>query len=167
MLWGNLTLQAGLRFDQQKAQIQGGVTPANAVSPQVIPEIRYDESEELSYSIAEYHERLAHTPVDVPAYFDGDLKELFRQGPMPDEPGALAARDFLHTVRRSLVANIAYWTGLHEGIVRSLVEHFALRCELLGLWLRVEQREPLLMQLTAYATTLCMNKLYKGDFVIK
>jgi hypothetical protein len=50
MLFGNLTLQAGLRFDQQKAQIEGGVTPANAVSPQVIPEIRYDASEELSWN---------------------------------------------------------------------------------------------------------------------
>jgi len=126
----------------------------------------YDERDELSYSIAEYHERLAHAPVDVPAYFDGDLKELFHAGPRPSE-GTRDADAYLRSVRRAVVGNIGYWTGLHEGIVRSLLDHFAARCTALGLWLHADDHEATLVKLTAYATTLCMNRLYKGDFVIK
>lgn len=49
VLLGNFTLQAGLRFDRQDGQIQGGVTPVNTIIPDIIPEIQYDESEELSW----------------------------------------------------------------------------------------------------------------------
>jgi hypothetical protein len=49
MMLGNLTLQAGLRFDRQVGNIQGGVTPANAVIPDLIPEVRYGDSEDLSW----------------------------------------------------------------------------------------------------------------------
>ena len=66
-----------------------------------------------------------------------------------------------------LVNDIAYWTGLHESHVRSLFDHFIERSEALGLRVRAEEREPLLTKLTAYATTLCMNRLYKGDFIVQ
>jgi hypothetical protein len=126
----------------------------------------YDEREELSYSIAEYYRRLAYQPVEVPSYFDGDLKDLFERE-RPEGAAARPASAFLRDVRRQLVANISYWTGLHESIVRSLIEHFIARADALSLWLREDARERLLSELTAFATTLCMNRLYKGDFIIK
>ena len=51
--------------------------------------------------------------------------------------------------------------------MRSLVEHLAQRASALDLWLKKHEEVELLLQLTAYVTTLCMNRLYKGDFVIK
>ncbi|MDB4976486.1 MAG: hypothetical protein JWN48_4827 [Myxococcaceae bacterium] len=127
----------------------------------------YDDGQELAYSIAEYHQRQTYTPVDLPTHFDGDLRELFHSGaPTKDEPTRPAA-DLVHELRRSLVNDISYWTGLHEHIVRSLVEHFAQRCASMALWLYGSEREAVLTKLTAYATTLCMNRLYKGDFIIK
>jgi hypothetical protein len=130
-------------------------------------EVGYDASSELAYSMADYHRRLAHQSIDVPAYFDGDLRELFREGIPKGHSATLRAAEFVRSQRRTLVGNISYWTGLHEGIVRSLIEHFADRCEQLSLWLLEEEREELLSKLTVYATTLCMNRLYKGDFIIK
>lgn len=130
-------------------------------------DVLYDASEELSYSMAEYYRRVAHERIDVPAYFDGDLRELFRQGSHTGPAKTLHASEFVRAQRRSLVSNISYWTGLHERIVRSLIEHFVERCEKLELWLLEEERDDLLAKLTVYATTLCMNRLYKGDFVIK
>jgi len=128
----------------------------------------YDAGAELSYSLAEYHSRLAHRPVEMPAYFDGDLKELFHQGEPPaGERAVESADEWVSRQRRPLVAHISYWTGLHEGIVRSLIEHFAERCQSLRLWLYEDERDELLSKLTVYATTLCMNRLYKGDFIIK
>jgi len=37
MLWGNLTLQAGLRFDNQKAEAPAQTGPANALVPEYLP----------------------------------------------------------------------------------------------------------------------------------
>ena len=129
--------------------------------------IEYDASAELSYSMDEYYRRLSHQKIELPAYYDGDLKDLFHEG-VPDGAAATeSAHDFLLAQRRRVVGTISYWTGLHESIVRSLIEHFAERCDKLGLWLLQEEREELLVKLTAYATTLCMNRLYKGDFIIR
>jgi hypothetical protein len=133
--------------------------------PTVAPE--YDPRGELAYSIAEYHGRSAYRPVQLPAYFDGDLRELFHEGtPRVEAPTTLASA-FLRERRRALVSDIAYWTGLHEDIVRSLIEHFIERAAALALWLYTHEGVALAPRLTAYATTLCMNRLYKGDFVIK
>jgi hypothetical protein len=125
----------------------------------------YDDSQELAYTLDEYHRRVSYQPTQVPSYFDGDLRELFEHGPRPAD--ALAADAFLRELRRTLVSDIGYWTGLHESIVRSLIEHFAERARELGLWLRREQRDRLALRVASYATTLSMNRLYKGDFVIK
>jgi len=40
MLWGNLTLQAGLRFDTQKAEAGDQFGPRNALVPDFLPELR-------------------------------------------------------------------------------------------------------------------------------
>jgi hypothetical protein len=40
MLWGNLTVQAGLRFDRQKASAGDQFGPANSVIPEFLPELR-------------------------------------------------------------------------------------------------------------------------------
>jgi hypothetical protein len=49
MMFGNLTLQAGLRFDRQVGGIEGGTTPANAVAPANIPQITYAASDDLTW----------------------------------------------------------------------------------------------------------------------
>jgi hypothetical protein len=127
----------------------------------------YDDAHELSWSIADYHGRLAYQPVELPAYFDGDLKDLFESGTPPHDRPTRSAGAYLRAMRRTLVGNISYWTGLHESVVRSLIEHFIERADALGLWLRDDEREALTANLTVYTTTLCMNRLYKGDFITK
>lgn len=135
------------------------------VPPSITPE-GFTPGRELGTSLAEHYRRFGHHPVEVPAYFDGDLKDLFERGPVEGE-GFEPADRFLARHRRSLVGNIAYWTGLSESIVRGLIDHFIERSKLLNLWVREEAEPELLLELVAYATTLCMNRLYKGDFVIK
>jgi hypothetical protein len=121
----------------------------------------------LGTSLAEHYRRFGHRPVEVPAYFDGDLKDLFARGPKPENAEWEPADRFISRARRQLVGNISYWTGLNENIVRGLIEHFAERARALDLWLAPEDEQRTLLELVAYATTLCMNRLYKGDFVIK
>lgn len=141
------------------------VREVGRTEPLVAPE--YDAADELSWSVEDYHGKLAYEPVELPAYFDGDLKDLFETGEPPTEIEALHASEFLRSLRRSLVDDVSYWTGLHGSIVRSLIEHFIARSEALALWLVPDARPALSQNLTAYVTTLCMNRLYKGDFIIK
>lgn len=127
----------------------------------------YDGSGEIDYSIAEHYSYYGYRPVDLPAYFDGDLAEIFQTGQPPGEGEFEWAADFLLMHRRGLVWRIGYWTGVGERTIRSLVDHFIERCRTLKLWLRSTDSGRLLLELTAYTTTLCMNRLYKGDFIIK
>jgi hypothetical protein len=146
--------------------VDGIVKELGRVPPPVTAE-GFVPGRELGTSLAEHYRRFGHPRVEVPAYFDGDLKDLFERGPAPEGARWEPADRFLARYRRELVANISYWTGLNESIVRGLIEHFAERAKLLDLWVRPEEEQNLLLELVAYATTLCMNRLYKGDFVIK
>jgi hypothetical protein len=134
--------------------------------PRVTPE-GYVPGAELGTSLAEHYRRFGHRRVEVPAYFDGDLKDLFTRGPAPENAQWEPADRFISRARRELVGNISYWTGLNEDMVRGLIEHFAERARALDLWVQPGDEQRLLLELVAYATTLCMNRLYKGDFVIK
>jgi len=129
----------------------------------------YDLSkEELAYSVAEHYKKTLPPPVEVPAYFDSDLKEVFEcRVPRGKEREWQPAKDFLASHRREMVKDIAYWTGLSDANIRSLINHFIERAKALTLWVNPEKNQQVLVKVMALSTTLCMNKLSKGDFIIK
>jgi hypothetical protein len=128
----------------------------------------YDVAFDLSGSINEHYERFRAEETEVPAYFDGDLKDIFeKRVPSGKEEDWLPAHQFLIKHNRDLVRNITYWTGVNDNTVRSLIRHFVKRCKSLDLHVNPEKSLQVLMEMTAYATTLCMNKLYKGQFILK
>jgi hypothetical protein len=128
----------------------------------------YDVACDLRGSMTEHYEKFRAQESEVPAYFDGDLKDIFaRKVPPGKEDDCLPAHQFLIKHRRSLVRNITYWTGLNDATVRSLIQHFVNRCKSLELYVNPEKSLEVLMEMSAYATTLCMNKLHKGDFIMK
>jgi hypothetical protein len=128
----------------------------------------YDVACDLRGSITEHYEKFRAEECEVPAYFDGDLKDIFASKVPPGkEDDWLPAQQFLMKHRRSLVRNITYWTGLNDATVRSLIQHFVDRCKSLELYVDPEKSLEVLMEMSAYATTLCMNKLNKGHFIMK
>jgi hypothetical protein len=132
-----------------------------------VPPHPYDAGEELWHSVAEHHQRFGYQARELPAHFDGDLRELFDHGPRPAGVPVAAASELITAQRRALISTVVYWTGVHDHTVRALVEHLAERSHALGLWFHLEDEARLLMQLVSYVTTLCMNRLYKGDFIVK
>lgn len=147
--------------------VDGIVKKFGTTAPLVTAE-DYDATNDLTGSIGEHYEQFREEPIDVPAYFDGDLKDIFeRTVPPGKETEWPGAHQFLMKHRRELVRNINYWTGLNEATVKSLVHHFVERCKLLDLYVNPDKSCETLMEMTAYATTLSMNKLYKRDFIIK
>jgi hypothetical protein len=129
----------------------------------------YDLSrEELGYSLAEHYRKYSPQLVDLPAWFDGDLKRIFdSRAPKGKEDQWEPAAGFLARHRRELLRAIAYWTGLYDVQVRSLIAHLIARAKDLDLRVDPARHDRMLTDLVAFATTLCMNKLYKGDFIIK
>jgi len=122
----------------------------------------------LPYSLKEYN-RL-HTPdlVEIPNYFDADLKLIFEsaaaQAQKEDwEPAHL----FLDRYRRRIMDAIGYWTGLDGGAIKSLLYHFSERARALDLWVVPDKREATIIEMIVYTTTLCMNRIYRGDFITK
>jgi hypothetical protein len=67
--------------------------------------------------------------------------------------------------RIPLINKIEYWTGVHRGVVRALVDSIADAAERLQLHVETKTERTALVELTTYATTLSMNYLTRGSFV--
>jgi hypothetical protein len=144
------------------------VREVGATEPQISGEVYDVTSEALDYSIAEYNKLYSPRMVEVPDYFAADLKVIFqKKSPVGEEGNWEPAHDFLSRYRRHITDNISYWTGLNETVVRSLIFRFIGDCRKLDLWIDLDKIQETLVEVTAFATTLCMNRLYKGDFIIK
>ena len=125
----------------------------------------YDLSaDELKYSVADYYERMRPTLAEVPAQLDGELSRVFHHA-SASRDGWMRADELLEKHKRRIIFDVAYWTGLYDVKVRSLLGHLTARCKVLDLGLARERESQALIDFTAFMTTLCMNKLYKGDFV--
>jgi len=127
----------------------------------------YAGENELGLSLAEYYRRVRPALIELPAQFDTELARIFARGAPASEKRTLPADAFIAEHRRRIVSDVAYWTGLYDVQVRSLVNHLIERCKSLGLRVDPERRREPLIDFTAFVTALCMNKLYKGDFVIQ
>jgi hypothetical protein len=142
-------------------------------APPIVSGADYDfASEELVHSIEEHYRRTRPSLLDLPAYFDSDLEKIFERLPLETAPDGTSvdrwqrADQFVSARRRVIVREIAYWTGLYDVLVKSLINHVIDRCRALDLWLQTEREQEALTELMAFATTLCMNKLYHGDFIV-
>jgi Putative zinc-binding metallo-peptidase len=120
-------------------------------------------SEEMVYSVADHYQRTRPELAELPAQFDHELLFVFRGEPRA--PGRQPAHEFLSRHRRELVNRVAYWTGLYDVQVRSLIAHLIDRTQRLGLGLSPHDSDRVLVDFAVFATTLCMNRLYKGDYV--
>jgi hypothetical protein len=137
----------------------------------------YDFTQEaLTHSVAEHYRRTRPELSELPAHFDGELTRIFGPASIatsnPDgshyEPqNSVPAEAFIAEHRRKIVFDVSYWTGLYDVYVRSLVNHLSQRSRELGLRVERERAAAVLIDFMAFVTALCMNKLYKGDFVIQ
>lgn len=125
-------------------------------------------NDDLVYSVAEHYEQTRVDAGPVAADFDQELGHVFRvRAGVRSGSDHVPAHLYLAQHRREVVGRVAYWTGLYDVQVRALINHLVLRAEQLGLTLAPHDSERVLIDFVALATTLCMNRLYKGDFVFK
>jgi Putative zinc-binding metallo-peptidase len=122
---------------------------------------------QMKVTVEQFYRKAAkrnRAAVDVA--MEGDLVDIFlRKGRRRD--GLRPAAELVAEHREALTDKIAYWTGVRRPIVRALVESIARHCDDLKLYGETGREPAYLVELTAYGTTLAMNYLTRGRFVLK
>jgi hypothetical protein len=96
-----------------------------------------------------------------PDFYDSDLKKLFSAA--PDTPGRMPASTFLRHNRKALLESICQWSNGRKYRVNELLSDLIARGRELDLY--VSPNDPrLLLETTAFLTTLVMNHLFTGKF---
>jgi hypothetical protein len=122
---------------------------------------------EMKVTVEEFYQKAARrnrAAVDVA--MEGDLLDIFGK-PVRRKNGLRPAAEIVQEHREDLTDKIAYWTGVRRPVVRALVEAVIRHCgeqKLLG---DPAKEAAYLVELTAYGTTLAMNYLTRGRFVLK
>jgi hypothetical protein len=145
--------------------------------PPLVTGADYDFTQEaLTHSVAEHYQRTRPELATLPAQFDSELTRIFgppklasetEKSAAATERESIPAETFISKHRRKIVFDVSYWTGLYDVNVRSLVNHLSERSRQLGLRVDNDRASAVLIDFMAFVTALCMNKLYKGDFVIQ
>jgi hypothetical protein len=93
-------------------------------------------------------------------FVDPDLHSLFRPLPMARN-GRKPERDYVHAAnflrdnKRAMSRRVSLWLGVEERVVRDLIEKCAERAAALNLWVRKDDREKKLIEVTSYVSMRC------------
>ena len=122
--------------------------------------------EDMKVTVEQFYRRLTReNGAAVNVALETDLADLFfargrrRKGIRP-------ASDLVEEHRLVLTDKITYWTGVKRPIVRALVERMVRTCRDHDLFAEIGREAAYLVELTAYGTTLAMNYLTRGRFVL-
>jgi hypothetical protein len=104
-------------------------------------------------------------------YVDPDLKSMFLKRP-PRVKGRPArthhhAHAFLRAYRRIVIPRVAGWVGVDESVVTELIDKLIVRARALDLWMRHDESERKIIEVTAYLSTLCAHYVRDGAFFPK
>ncbi len=122
---------------------------------------------EMRETVEQFYRRTAkHNRAAVDVAMEGDLVDIFVR-PGRRRNGLRPAAEMVTEHREALIDKIAYWTGVRRPIVRALVESIILHCGEQKLYGEAGKEPSYLVELTAYGTTLAMNYLTRGRFVLK
>src|SRR5437867_5954902 len=122
--------------------------------------------EDMKVTVEQHYRRLMRqNGAAVNVALEADLTDMFvargrrRKGIRP-------AWELVEENRLPLTDKITYWTGVKRPVVRALVERIARTCRELQLHAEAGREAAYLVELTAYGTTLAMNYLTRGRFVL-
>ncbi len=136
---------------------------AEPLRPQGETDITVDEMEA---TVGEFYEKALNqelTPGDLP--LDADLADIFNVSKRRRKDVRPAA-DLLKENRKLLVDKVNYWTGAQRPLIRKLVEAIEQKTAQLGLRADTKHERAYLTEITVYATTLAMNYITRGKFVL-
>jgi Putative zinc-binding metallo-peptidase len=122
--------------------------------------------DEMEVTVGEFYEKALDqelTPGDLP--LEADLVDIFNVSKRRRK-NVRPAADLLRENRKLLVDKVNYWTGAQRPLVRKLIEAIEQKTEELGLKADTKHERGYLTEITVYATTLAMNYITRGKFVL-
>ena len=122
--------------------------------------------EDMKLTVAQFYRRLMRqNGTGVNVALESDLADLFIPAKRRRKQVRPAA-ELLEAHRETLTDKITYWTGVKRPVVRALVDRIIRTCRDLGLQAATNREGEYLVELTAYGTTMAMNYLTRGRFVL-
>jgi hypothetical protein len=92
-------------------------------------------------------------------YVDPDLKHLFRRpvlrAGVRRELDYVHADNFIRRHKRDMVTQASRWTGVDEIVVKDLLDKCSARTHALDLWVKKDERDRKLVELTTYVSYRC------------
>jgi Putative zinc-binding metallo-peptidase len=132
-------------------------------------QIDYD-TREMRTTVQEYYEKFEIASTTIPRSLDGDLRVIFaRRGTETSGEEPLRVGDASLLLRRqqdSLANSVYRWTGLDPDILKQLIAHLVRRAKSLGITYPLKERDAILVELSGFLSTLAMNYIYKGKFIV-
>lgn len=119
--------------------------------------------EELKTTLANWYRdnKISDETMLLPSLLDEDLKNLFSTD-NPQQPASL----YLKTHKKALCKQVNAWTGLEEEQIAIIIDSLKERTHKLKLTANIQHSEELVIALSVFITTLCMNYLYTGSLIV-
>jgi GNAT superfamily N-acetyltransferase len=122
--------------------------------------------EDMKVTVEQFYRRLMRqNGAAVNVALEADLADLFVT-PGRRRKGVRPAAEMIEEHRGTLTDKITYWTGVKRPIVRALVDRIIRTTREHNLQVEVIREPGTLVELTVYGTTLAMNYLTRGRFVL-
>lgn len=122
--------------------------------------------ESLNFTLLEYYKKSEEKYRErALGYVDDILKEVFSSNGKGQN--RIPAGAFIEKNRPHLVELISHWTGERVVSVEPLIDKLISRAKELNLNLSPHRQSRKLIEITAMATTLIMNYIYEGKFILR
>jgi hypothetical protein len=132
-------------------------------------QIDYD-TREMQTTVQEYYEKIELSSTTIPRSLDGDLRVIFaRRGTEAPNEESVRMGDAALLLRRqqdSLANSVYRWTGVDPDILRQLITYLVGRAKALSITYPLKERDAILVELSGFLSTLAMNYIYKGKFIV-
>jgi hypothetical protein len=121
--------------------------------------------ESLNFTPLEYYNKSEERYREkAQGYVDDVLREIFSTNGKGEN--RVSAGGFIEKNRTHLVDMISHWTGEGASSVEPLIDKLIARAKELDLNLSPRRQSRKLIEVTALATTLIMNYIYEGKFIL-
>jgi len=121
--------------------------------------------ESLNLTLLEYYNKSEERYRErAQGYVDDVLREIFNTNGKGEK--RISAAGFIEKNRTPLTEMISHWTGERVSSVEPLIGKLIARAKELNLNLSPHRQSRKLIEVTALATTLIMNYIYEGKFIV-
>ncbi len=122
--------------------------------------------EDMQVTVGQFYQRMMRrNGAAVNVALESDLADLFVAA-KDKRRNLRPAAELLEEHRATMTDKITYWTGVKRPVVKALVDRIIRTCRDGNLMAETGREGTYLVELTAYGTTMAMNYLTRGRFVL-